>query len=145
MRTPRMRGTHLALPVGLAVGVVASALLTGCGSSDDTTSADFCKSVASLTSTVETINQSPVNKDTIPGVEALLDEIDVAVGNLEETAAEEYPDEVDAVTTTANDLDTAVTAAAEQPTAAAVDGVRTAMDGLTGAVDDVASSTGGSC
>jgi len=145
MRTPRLRGTRLALPVGLAVGVVASALLAGCGSSDDTTSADFCKSVASLTSTVETINQSPVNKDTLPGVESLLDEIDVAVGNLEETAADEFPDEVDAVTTTANDLDAAVTAAVEQPTPATRDGVRTARDGLPSAVDALASSTGGSC
>ena len=124
--------------------VFAGTGLAACGSGGDQPS-DFCKSVAALDSVVNTINESPVTRSTVPAVQASMNQIDSAAKNLSQTAQSQFASEVNAVKAGAAELDKTVAAAIEHQSPATVNAVRVSMKTFTTSVSDLAKSTSSSC
>jgi len=140
MRKASLRVSALAL---CAIGVAA--LLPGCSSKDNQLSADFCKSVASLSSAVTQINQTYLTKQTVSAVEKSMAALNSRMTNLSETAGTEFPDQVKAVESAAKELDTTVATAVDKPVPANVGAARTSMRDFSTAVNDLSKSTSSGC
>ena len=140
MQTPRHR-----LGAVLVLGTLAAWTLVGCGADSSAPPSGFCKSVGTLTATVEQINADYLSKSTIPAAQESLKTIDAAVANLSDTAEAEFADDVAAVETATKSLDEAVATAVEKTVPANVDAARTALADLTTAVDTLAEDTSEAC
>lgn len=133
------------LGAALALGTLAASTLVGCGADSSAPPSGFCKSVGTLTATVEQINADYLSKSTIPAAQESLKTIDAAVANLSDTAEPEFADDVAAVEKATQTLDDAVAAAVEEPVPANVEVARTALAELTTAVDTLSEDTSEAC
>ncbi len=140
MQTPRHRPGAV-----LALGTLAAATLVGCGADSSAPPSGFCKSVGTLTATVEQINADYLSKSTIPAAQESLKTIDAAVANLSDTVEAEFADDVAAVEKATKSLDEAVATAVEETVPANVDAARTALADLTSAVETLSEDTSEAC
>jgi hypothetical protein len=139
MQTPRHRQGAV-----LALGTLAATVLVGCGA-DSSAPSGFCKSVGTLTATVEQINADYLSKSTIPAAQESLATIDAAVTNLSDTAEAEFADEVAAVEEATATLDETVATAVDDPRPATLDPARAALADLTSAVETLSEDTSEAC
>ena len=128
------------------LGTLGPWALVGCGAdSSSAPPSGFCKSVGTLTATVEQINADYLSKSTIPAAQESLKTIDAAVANLSDTAEAEFADDVAAVEKATKSLDEAVATAVEETVPANVEAARTALADLTTAVDTLSQDTSEAC
>ncbi len=124
--------------------VLASGGLVGCTSGGAQPS-DFCKSLATINSTVSQINTDPMTKDTVPAVKASMGQIDQAAANLSSTAPSEFSSEVDAVTSATKQLDSSVDAVVKKQSPANKTAARADLKSLTNATKDLTDKASSTC
>jgi hypothetical protein len=106
---------------------------------------DFCQAVASLASTVQTINQSSEAKSSVKAVKASQQKLDTGAQTLKDNSDSTYSSEVQAVENATAQLDHAIAAAGQSPKPANVNEVRVTFRTLTASVNDLTKATSSSC
>jgi hypothetical protein len=138
-------GTEHRLTAGLALTLVlGTQSLTACRAGDNPPS-DFCKNVASLTSGLSTIDETPVSKATLPTLQSALKQVDAAVTALGDEANSEFATQIDAVEATGEKLKTSLQKTVAAPSIPGYRTVQADRAAFSASVDDLSKSSTSSC